>query len=196
MFMENLDATVITTALPAMAVAFGLNAFVSGLMVLAYFVGNIAMKLLVTRIVRVLGFRRVLIGNGLALAMSAWLCAALQPGWPTIAVAAALFAGGACRSLQMTALNSLAFADVPDQHASSANTLSSLAQQLASATGVALAAGLLQLSLGLRGGHNLGLQDFQVAFWGIGALSTLAWLSYARLSSAVGSQVSGHQKPP
>ena len=73
MFMENLDATVITTALPAMAVAFGLNAFVSGLMVLAYFVGNIAMKLLVTRIVRVLGFRRVLMGNGLALAMSVWL---------------------------------------------------------------------------------------------------------------------------
>ena len=192
-FLSRLSISALPFLLPLLfQVAFGLNAFVSGLMVLGYFVGNIAMKLLVTRIVRALGFRQVLVANGLALAMSVWLCAALRPGWPTIAVATALLVGGACRSLQMTALNSLAFADVPAEHTSGANTLSSLVQQMANATGVALAAGLLQLSLGLRGGGSLALQDFQIAFIGVGAFSALAVFSYVKLPPTTGAQVSGH----
>ena len=52
----------------------------------------------------------------------------------------ALFVGGFFRSLQFTALNALAYADVAQERMSSATSLSSVAQQLALSCGVAIAA--------------------------------------------------------
>ena len=179
-------------------VAFGMSAFNSGLMMLAYFMGNIGMKLVTTRIVRGLGFRAVLLSNGFALAASVALCAVLQQSSSTVMIVAVLLVGGACRSLQMTALNSLSFADVPTEQAGGANMLASLTQQVASAVSVTLATGLLQLSLALRGGGNKGgglvALDFQWAFVGMGALALIALLAYAKLSRDAGAQVSGHGK--
>ena len=174
--------------------AFGMSAFVSGLMMLAYFIGNIGMKLVTTRIVRGLGFRTVLLGNGAALAASVALCATLQPSSAVGMVVATLLFGGACRSLQMTALNSISYADVPTAQTGGANMVASLTQQVASATSIALAAGLLQLSLALRGGSELSLHDFQIAFVGMGSLALIGLLSYVTLNRDAAAHVSGHRK--
>lgn len=174
--------------------ALGMSAFMSGLMMLAYFIGNIGMKLVTTRIVRGWGFRTVLLVNGLALAASVALCATLQPSSVTLIVITTLLIGGACRSLQMTALNSISFADVPAAQTGGANMVASLTQQVASATSIALAAGLLQASLALRDGSGLSIHDFQIAFVGMGALALIALPSYATLSHDAGAHVSGHRR--
>ena len=174
--------------------ALGMSAFTSGLMMLAYFIGNIGMKLVTTRIVRRLGFRTVLLSNGAALAASVALCATLHQSSVTLLIVVTLLIGGACRSLQMTALNSLSFADVPTAQTGGANMLASLTQQVSSASSIAIAAALLQASLALRGGSELTTADFQVAFIGMGALALIALLSYARLTPDAAAHVSGHRR--
>jgi EmrB/QacA subfamily drug resistance transporter len=171
--------------------AFGLSAVAAGSLVLAYFAGNIGMKLFTTRILQRLGFRTVLLFNALAVAASILACALLEPVralWVSVVM---LVVAGGCRSLQFTAINSLAFADVPNAHTAAANTLSSLVHQVSMAAGVAIAVLLLNLSLGLRGATQPGLPDFQWTFVGIGALAALAAFFYARLPREAGAIVSG-----
>ena len=192
-FLSRLSISALPFLLPLLfQSAFGLTAFESGLLVLAYFLGNISMKLVTTRIVRRLGFRNILMSNGLAVALSLCACAALTISAPKVAIVMTLLVCGACRSLQMTALNSLAFADIPPDLSSDANTLSSLVQQLASAAGVAIASLLLHFSAVFRATANPTVVDFQVALIGVACLSALAWFSYWKLPSNAGQSVSGH----
>src|SRR5271154_1529767 len=93
-------------------VGFGLSAFASGLLVLPVFAGNLVMKPLTTPVLRRLSFRTILISNGLLNAAAIFACIFLTPATPVIVVALLLFVSGTMRSMQFTALNTLAFADV------------------------------------------------------------------------------------
>jgi hypothetical protein len=94
-------------------VGFGLDAFHAGLLVLAVFAGNLVMKTGTTRVLRAFGFRRVLLVNGLLNAASILACALLSPATPLLVIAAVLFFGGLIRSMQFSAYNTIAFADIP-----------------------------------------------------------------------------------
>ena len=59
---------------------------------------------------------------------------------PLWLISLVLFFGGMARSMQFTALNTIAFSDVPQTEMASANTLFSTAFQLAMGLGVALGA--------------------------------------------------------
>ena len=171
---------------------FGYSAFLSGLLLLAYFVGNIGMKLFTTRIIRRFGFRTILIWNGFALGASSIFCAFLTPDAPLPLVVVVLLAGGMARSLQMTALNSLAFADIPPPQMSAANTLAGVMQQVSITLGIAVGAFCLGASLAMREGLAFELQDFQLAFFVAGALGIVAVFANASLSALAGRAVSGH----
>ena len=60
-------------------VGFGYDAFRSGLLILPVFVGNIVIKPATSAILRRLGFRTVLIGNGLLASAAIAACALLRP---------------------------------------------------------------------------------------------------------------------
>jgi EmrB/QacA subfamily drug resistance transporter len=172
---------------------FGYTAFLSGLLLLAYFVGNIGMKLFTTQIIRLWGFKRVLICNGVALAVSAMACAFLTQASPLPLVLAVLLAGGMFRSLQLTALNSITFADIPAAQMSGANTLAGLVQQISITLGVAVGAFFLNASQMIRMGAAFELQDFKIAFLAVGALGMLAIFANSGLTALAGGAVSGHQ---
>src|SRR5690606_12802148 len=94
-------------------VGFGLNPLQSGLLTFTAAVGAIAMKPTAAPILRRLGYRRALIGNA---AISAGFMAAyglFRPETPEALIVALLLIGGFFRSLQFTAVNTLAYADVP-----------------------------------------------------------------------------------
>ncbi len=177
-------------------IGFGRNAFVSGLLVLSLFAGNVAMKPLTTRILRRFGFRRVLIANGLALGVSIAACAFFSASTPTIPIVIVLFASGMSRSLQFTALNTLAFADIPKSQMSGANTLASMVQQLNAGLGIAGGALALRLALlfGLRSGEGLVSDDFRVAFVVVGGVACLGVLHCLKLSPTAAAEVSGHSE--
>ncbi|MER9070741.1 DHA2 family efflux MFS transporter permease subunit [Mesorhizobium sp. M0902] len=173
-------------------VGFGLSPVDAGMMILAYFLGNLGMKAVTTPTLRRFGFRSVLIVNGVIASLSIMACAALSPQTPQALVVVLMLIAGLSRSMQFTALNTLAFADVASPQRSSAATLSSMLQQVAMLFGVAVAAALLNLSQIARGAAALDLVDFRLAFLVIGAIGLVASCRFLALPKAAGAEVSGH----
>lgn len=169
---------------------FGLDAFHAGLMVLGLFAGNIAIKPLTSPMLRHFGFRGVLVGNGLLQAATMFGCAVLTPTTPAPVLLGLLIVSGASRSLQFTALSSLAFADVPQLAMGSANTLFSVATQTAFGMGVALGAVTLQATAQILGASGIpSLHVFQVTFVVMGALMTCVALAGLKLPNHAGNAV-------
>ena len=173
-------------------IGFGLNAFSSGLLVLAVFAGNIAMKPLTTPILRRFPFRKVLLVNGTVNAFIIFGCALLGPTTPIPVIVALLFASGLTRSMQYSALNTLAFADVPEGWMSGANTLFNMTQQLSMAMGIALGAVALRIA-GLWGPRaasgTIPMGNFHAAFLIIGAVAVLVVLDTMGLDPSAGDSV-------
>ncbi len=69
------------------------------------------------------GFRTVLIANGIVSAILIASFALLSPQTPRIPLIAVLFLHGLSRSMQFTAINTLAFAEVPKSAMSSATSM-------------------------------------------------------------------------
>jgi len=178
-------------------VGFGLSAFSSGLLVLALFAGNLAMKPLTTPVLRRCGFRSVLIVNGVLTGVTILTCAMLTPNTPRTVILGTLFFGGLCRSMQFTSLNTLGFADVPRTKMSGANTFFSMVQQLTLAIGIAFGAVALQMALLIRGKESarLELGDFHLAFIFVAMIALLAVLDCFGLDSNAGAVVSGRSQP-
>ena len=86
------------------------------------------------------GFRPVLIYNGVISAAFLASYGLITAGTPHALLIAALLAGGFFRSLQFTALNALGYADIDQARMSRATSFASVAQQMSSAVGVAVAA--------------------------------------------------------
>jgi len=172
---------------------FGLDAFHSGLLVIAVFAGNLMMKPATTPILRRFGFKPVLLVNGLANVASLAACALLSPVTPVWLIAAVLFVGGLTRSMQFSALNTIAFADVPQPRMAAANTLFSTAFQVALGLGIAL--GATGVRLGHWSAQQLGIAhwpaiDYRLAFLLVALVSLLGLADALRLDAAAGAQVS------
>lgn len=155
-------------------IGFGLDALQAGSMMLVYMTGNLVMKTATTTILKRYGFRRVMLANGALCAASLLGCALLAPGLPLLVIAPVLLAAGMTRSMNFTAINTLAFADVPDPQRAGASALSTMLAQVTVALGVAMAAAVLGASQKLRGAPALALLDFQHAWIAIALVMGLA----------------------
>ncbi len=170
---------------------FGMDPFRAGLLVLALFAGNLGIKPLTSAVLRRYGFRTVLVGNGLAQAATMLGFAAVTPAVPVGAVVALLALSGASRSLQFTALNTLAFADVPQPWMAPANTWFSVAFQLSLGVGVAVGAVALRLAGAAAGVGTPGLAEFHAAFAAVALCMACAALAGLRLPADAGLVVTG-----
>ncbi|HEY6299544.1 MAG TPA: MFS transporter [Candidatus Binatus sp.] len=175
-------------------VVFGLSPFASGMLTFTSAAGALFMKATATPIIRRLGFRSVLISNGVLSAFIMMSYALFRPTTPHFLIVLALLSGGFFRSLQFTALGTLAYADVPNSSMSGASTLSSMAQQLFLSLGVALGAMLLHMSLKASGSAHLTTHDFMPAFIVMGVLALLSSLFFIPLEYHAGDEVSGRQR--
>jgi EmrB/QacA subfamily drug resistance transporter len=173
--------------------AFGLSPFASGLLTFASAAGAMTMKFTVGPIIRRFGFRSVLVGNGVISALIMMGYALFRPTTPHLAIVLTLLTGGFFRSLQMTALNALAYADVPPPMMSNASSLASMAQQLFMSLGVALAALLLHLSLGLHGATSLTADDFTLPFVITSGLALISSFLFLSMEDHAGAELSGRQ---
>ncbi|WP_353191186.1 MFS transporter [Pandoraea pnomenusa] len=172
-------------------VAFGMSAVTSGLLMLALFAGNLGIKPATTPIMRRFGFRGVLLGNGLLVALGFALCALLSATTPLWIISLVLLFGGICRSVQFTTLATMGFADVPPEDMSGATTLFSALQQMTSGLGIAVGALVLKLTE-VAGAAPYGTAAFRWTFVVMAALALLALLDGRRLPSDAGAHVSGH----
>lgn len=176
-------------------VGFGLDPFQAGLYVLALFAGNLGMKPLTSLVLRTFGFRTTLIGNGLFFVATLFACALLTPSTPGIVIVVVLVLSGAARSMQYTAIGTIAFVDVPEHQMAGANTLFSLVQQITFGLGIALGAIALRLSDAFYtpGDPTLTLGDFHVAFLIAGCVGLLGLYDSFALPRDAGAVVSKHR---
>lgn len=169
---------------------FGMSALASGAITFASGVSALAVKLTTVPILRRLGYRRVMIANGVLCALFLALCAALRPGWPIVAIYAVMLLGGFVRSLQFNAFGTIAFADMKPAQMADATSLHSVVQQLAAVLGISIAAMTLAVAGGLRGAGPPALGDFSIAFAFVAALALWsAWIC-AQLREGDGSELS------
>ena len=105
---------------------------------------------------------------------------------------AVLLIGGCFRSLQFTALNAIAYADVSNREMSHATSLTSVAQQLALSIGVALGAAVLEAVTRVHDDGELTSGDFWPAFLVVALISALSGFILGRLEPSAGAEMSGH----
>ena len=173
---------------------FGLSPFASGMLTFTSAAGALVMKITAVPIIRRFGFRTVLLGNGVIASVILMSYSLFRPTTPHLVIIVALLSGGFLRSLQFTALGSLAYADVPSNLMSNASSLASMAQQFFLSLGVAIAALLLHLSLGGRPASALTSHDFTIPFLVVGILGMLSSLLFLPLEHDAGEEVSGRRR--
>ena len=172
-------------------VGFGLDAVRSGLLLLALFLGNVGMKPLTSAVLRRFGFKRTMAGNAVLAAAAILLLAALSPATPLFATLPILAFAGATRSMGLTTINTLAFADIAPAAMGDANTLFNMGQQLGFGFGVALGALALRAAELWRpaGAAHATVAEFRLAFALVGVAALLAAADALRLPAGAGAEV-------
>jgi EmrB/QacA subfamily drug resistance transporter len=177
-------------------VGLGMTAFTSGLLILAHASGDLGMKAITRWTLRRFGFRTVLIGSATLFATFILACTLFTASTPAIVILVVLFLGGGVRSLQMTSLASMQFADIPPGEITGASTLSGVNQQLVRGIGVAMAAVVINVAIAARGGivGNPTILDFRIAFFVTAAVALGSVLWYLPLDKGIGDFVSGRRR--
>jgi EmrB/QacA subfamily drug resistance transporter len=170
---------------------FGMSAFAAGMMTFASGAGALAMKFTARPIIRWLGFKPVLVGNSVITALTFMSYSLFTARTGAVLIIATLLVGGFFRSLQFTALNAIAYADVDAMHMSRASSLSAMGQQLAQSIGIGVAAILLDVIRNLRGSRGFAAADVSPAFIIIGLLSLAGLVFFVALAKDAGAEVSG-----
>jgi EmrB/QacA subfamily drug resistance transporter len=177
-------------------IGFRLTPFQSGLITFTTALGSMFMKAAVASVLRRFGYRNVLLYN--ALISSAFLaaCASFVQGMPFAGMIAILLSGGFFRSLQFTAINTIAYAEIEPAKMSRATAMVAAAQQLSLSTGVAVGALVVELTLRLKQSTTMGINDFPPAFLFVGMLSASAVFIFMRLPPDAGAELAGRKPEP
>lgn len=170
---------------------FGLSPSSAGLWVLVYFVGNLGIKFITTPLMRWFGFRKLLVADGVLVALSMVACALVGSLQQPVVVVLILLFAGSVRSVQLTTLTTLAFADVPGSERGNASNLIAMMQQATQAAGVAVAAFSLSALQAATGNGQVGLPELQGTFWIMAALALGGAISAMRVPDTFGREVSG-----
>ena len=176
-------------------VGFGMNALTAGLFTFTSAAAALVMKTTARPIIRWLGFKSVLSANTVITGVTFMAYGLFKATTPHILMVAVLLVGGFFRSLQLSALNALAYADVPQPRMSQASSLASMSQQLSLSIGIGLAALSLAIIGDAHGHHALSTPDISLTFVIIGAASLLALPFFLSLSRDAGAEVSGRHAP-
>jgi len=124
-------------------VGLGYTPLHAGLMMIPMVLGNMGMKRIVVQIVNRFGYRHVLVGATVALALVVLLFPVVALlGWAWL-LPLVLFLQGMVNAIRFSAMNTLTLKALPDELASSGNSLLSMVMQLSMSVGVTLAGLLL-----------------------------------------------------
>ena len=176
-----------------MQVGFGLSPFRSGLVTFASAVGAMGMKTLAARIIRTFGFRNVMTINAVVSAAFLAACGLFTVTTPLLLIMIILVVGGFFRSLQFTAINTVAYAEVQPAQMSRATTLVSVNQQLAISAGVAVGAFSVETTMLMRGMSELTAADFSPAFYVVSLLAAVSAYFFWQMPDDAGHEISGRK---
>jgi hypothetical protein len=172
-------------------VGFGLSAFHAGLTTLATACGTTAARFLLRPILEHVRFKDFLITNAAVTGSYLIACGFLRVTTPYPLMIGLLLIGGLSRSLQFTAVTSLAYAEIPHNLMSRATSFSAMMQQFAQSFGVSLAALIAHFSIIASGRSSLTISDIMPAYFAIGIAAILSTAFFSRLSAHIGEDMGG-----
>jgi EmrB/QacA subfamily drug resistance transporter len=154
----------------------------AGMMIVPQAVAMVLMKFLIDRILKRYGYRRTLFVNTTLAALLLACFALLDAATPWWAITILMFAYGFVMSLQYTAMNTLAFVDLPPARAAQASSLTATAQYLVISFGIALSSWLMAVFLYGRP-HDAAayVHGFRIAVLVMAALPLIAAYVFTRL---------------
>jgi EmrB/QacA subfamily drug resistance transporter len=171
-----------------------MSPFQSGLITFAGSFGALLMKPIIAPALKTFGFKNILVPNAVISAVFLAACATFTETTPIWWMFLLLVVGGFFRSLEFTAVNTLAYADVPTQRMSTATSMVSVLQQISISCGVAVGALLVEWTNRFGASSELTADDFRPAFLIVGAISASAVFIFMRLHKDVGAEMA-NRKP-
>lgn len=170
----------------------GYTALQSGMLLLPYATGLLLMKFWVKAIIRLLGFRWVLIGNTVCLSLTMLLFNLVDQSLPVGLLIILLVGLGFISSLQYSAMNTLVLADVPAKKTNQASMMLSTLQQLGSSFGVGICAFWLALFIQPHTISGIAsLAGYHKTFAAMALIVLAAASVFYRLAPKAGEVVSG-----
>jgi len=157
-----------------------------------------SLKLTMPHILRVFGYRNVLISNTVILGILILLFATIGLGTPVWLIVIQVFICGFFTSLQYTSMNTLAYADVTEDETSSASAIASTMQQMSISFGVATASLATAFFIPDRfhSNSNQMIHGIHQAFIALGVFTMLSSFIFSSLKSEDGSAVSQRKVMP
>lgn len=176
--------------------ALGWTPLRAGSVTIAIAFGAFISKPIVPAIIRRSGFRTTLITANLFGGVLTAAPAIFRDNTPVVLIMTLLALSGFVRSTQFTAINTVAYADLPPNLVSRASTLATVAQQVGLSIGISF--GGLMLHLARGGGATLSPRNFVIPFIAIGLVTMLAGPVYRTLAADAGAAIGGRaaRKPP
>jgi MFS family permease len=196
-FVYRLTISSVPFLLPLMFQAgFGWTPLHAGIMVAAVFIGNIGIKPATTPLIRRFGFKAMLVFASLASAVTFALCSLLTADTPEPVTFALLVSSGAFRSIGFSSYASVQYADIVPVQLTSANTVSATLVQLATGTGIAVAALLIRIFEGLAVFPQDPAGPFRGAFLAMAVLMLFSTADSLTLHRHAGAEVSRPGQAP
>ena len=176
-------------------VGLGFTPIQSGLLMMPQAIAAMSLKMTMPGILRRFGYRAILISNTVIIGLQIVLFATIGLKTPVWLIVAQLFAYGFFTSLQYTSMNTLVYADIDEEQASSASTIASTMQQMSISFGVATAS--LATALFIPDRFHASAPDMihgiHKAFLALGGLTILSTAVFQELRGEDGDSVSRHK---
>jgi EmrB/QacA subfamily drug resistance transporter len=176
-------------------VGLGFTPVQSGLLIMPQALAAMTSKSVISQILARFGYRTVLISNTAVIGLLLALFATIGLRTPVWVIVLLAFCYGGFSSMQYTSLNTLVYADVPDEDASNASSIASTMQQLSISFGVASAglATALFIPDRFRSSPPEMIHGTHLAFFVMGGLTILSTIVFRGLRPGDGARVSQHK---
>ncbi|MCA3263897.1 MAG: MFS transporter [Telmatospirillum sp.] len=175
---------------------FARSAFESGIVTFATGIGALAMKICAPKILRAVGFRRVLIFNAFVAAIFIAIPITFTAAMAGTTLSAILLLGGFSRSLQFTSTNAVLYADVSAEQTARASTFAAVLQELSGSIGISVAALALAAASGGAATGSLGAVQFVPAFVAVGAIAAVSGFVFLAMPKTAGASLVGKRSEP
>ncbi len=177
-------------------VGLGFTPVQSGMLMMPQAIAAMSLKVIMPRILARFGYRSVLISNTVALGTLILLFATIGIATPVWLIVLQAFCFGFFSSLQYTSMNTLVYADISEQQASSASSIASTAQQMSISFGVAAASLVIALFIPDRFHVSSGqmIQGIHKGLFVLGGLTVISTIIFRELKSSDGQNASRHKE--
>lgn len=166
----------------------------SGLLLLPYALAMLIMKFLVSRGLKLFGFKNLLVINTILLGLSVLIFNFISTQVSLYLLITILFIHGLLTSLQFSCMNVLTYVDLTESNISKGTSIASAIQQLSMSFGIAIAAIILRYLLGKNASSfDIQLGVFHETFLLLGLITILTAFAFVFLDKSDGEEASQYK---